>query len=163
MKRREFLSCLGLGVLAATIIAFCVVVFYAVLPRETRLPLGPQTAFLPDQPVHLALDSRTDVFVVNLDGQLIAWDANSPVTGFTRCYYKWVPTNHRFEDPCSGDKWCLDGAVADNRITPARTLDRYKLDVDGDGSVWLHPDQIISGTPFPDTVSRQCPGAEQSQ
>ena len=152
MRKRELASWVGLAALGVFLIALCAVVGWSILPRERRLPLGTQAEFPVDKPQARALDPGIHVFVVNLHGQLIAWDSKAPVTKGTRCNYKWVPTNHRFEDPCSGNKWCLDGTVADDRYGPVRTLDQYRVEVDSNGNVWLHPDQIVLGTPAPENT-----------
>jgi hypothetical protein len=149
LNRRELAGWIGLATLAIAVMAACAVVGWSLLPRERRLALGAQSLFPVDRPETRAVDPGIHVFVVNLRGQLFAWDMNAPVEKGTRCFYKWVPTNHRFEDPCSGDKWCLDGTVADDRNGPARTLDSYRLTVDANGIVWLYPDQLILGTPAP--------------
>ncbi|RMG92466.1 MAG: hypothetical protein D6706_16790, partial [Chloroflexi bacterium] len=42
------------------------------------------------------------------------------------CIYSWVPANNRFECPCHGSKYRLDGRRIEG---PApRTLDRFKLE-----------------------------------
>jgi cytochrome b6-f complex iron-sulfur subunit len=42
------------------------------------------------------------------------------------CIYAWTPTNNRFECPCHGSKYRLDGRRVES---PApRTLDRFKLE-----------------------------------
>jgi hypothetical protein len=147
MKRRELAGWIGLATLGVALLALCAVVGWSLLPRERLLPLGLESSFPLDQPQPRALERGIRVFVVNLNGQLIAWDAQAPVSRGTRCFYKWVPTNHRFEDPCSGSKWCLDGTVADDRYGPVRTLDQFRLTVDRAGNVWLDPDKKLLGTP----------------
>ncbi|MFQ5400090.1 MAG: Rieske 2Fe-2S domain-containing protein [Anaerolineae bacterium] len=43
------------------------------------------------------------------------------------CIYNWTPTNNRFECPCHGSKYRLDGRRIES---PApRTLDRFKLEL----------------------------------
>jgi hypothetical protein len=152
MKKRELAGWIGLAALGVFLIALCAVVGWSLMPRERRLPLGSQVEFPVDEPQARALDPGIYVFIVNLRGELIAWDANAPVTKGIRCLYKWVPTNHDFEDPCSGNKWCLDGTVADVRYGPVRTLDHYRLEVDSNGNVSLYPDRKILGTPAPENT-----------
>jgi cytochrome b6-f complex iron-sulfur subunit len=42
------------------------------------------------------------------------------------CIYSWIPVNNRFECPCHGSKYRLDGRRIES---PApRTLDRFKVD-----------------------------------
>jgi len=50
------------------------------------------------------------------------------------CLYKWVPANNRFECPCHGSKYQLNGTYIEG---PApRSLDRFVIDaVDADGKV----------------------------
>jgi len=50
------------------------------------------------------------------------------------CLYKWVPTNNRFECPCHGSKYLLNGARLEG---PARrNLDRFVLQaIDASGQV----------------------------
>ena len=50
------------------------------------------------------------------------------------CIYKWVPTNHRYECPCHGSKYLLNGVRLEG---PARrNLDRFVVQaVDANGSV----------------------------
>lgn len=49
------------------------------------------------------------------------------------CLYKWVTTNHRFECPCHGSKFQLDGTYIEG---PApRSLDRFEIfAVDANGN-----------------------------
>ncbi|MFZ0546713.1 MAG: ubiquinol-cytochrome c reductase iron-sulfur subunit [Candidatus Promineifilaceae bacterium] len=47
------------------------------------------------------------------------------------CIYAWTPSNHRFECPCHGSKYRLDGRRIES---PApRTLDRFSLQALDDG------------------------------
>ena len=50
------------------------------------------------------------------------------------CIYRWTPANHRFECPCHGSKYRLDGRRIES---PApRTLDRFSLEaLDNGGNV----------------------------
>jgi len=49
------------------------------------------------------------------------------------CIYAWTPTNNRFECPCHGSKYRLDGRRVES---PApRTLDRFKLEALADDKV----------------------------
>ena len=42
------------------------------------------------------------------------------------CIYSWIPVNNRFECPCHGSKYRLDGRRIES---PApRTLDRFKVE-----------------------------------
>lgn len=50
------------------------------------------------------------------------------------CIYAWTPANNRFECPCHGSKYRLDGRRVES---PApRTLDRFKIEaVDANGAI----------------------------
>ena len=61
------------------------------------------------------------------------------------CIYAWVDANHRFECPCHGSKYRLDGRRIQD---PApRTLDRFKLfALDADESVIAESEVSADGT-----------------
>ncbi|MEO8611213.1 MAG: Rieske 2Fe-2S domain-containing protein [Chloroflexota bacterium] len=69
-------------------------------------------------------------WLVHVDEGLIAlYGACSFMRGLMRegCLPKWVPTNNRFECPCCGSKYQLDGTWIEG---PAqRGLDRYFIEV----------------------------------
>lgn len=62
------------------------------------------------------------------------------------CLYKWVPTNHRFECPCHGSKFQLDGTYIEG---PApRNLDRFAVTLlDSGGNEVAQTDE--EGNPLP--------------
>lgn len=67
------------------------------------------------------------------------------------CIYSWTPSNERFECPCHGSKYRLDGRRVED---PApRSLDRFKLlALDGDGNVLAESplvDDIYAPFPLP--------------
>jgi Rieske Fe-S protein len=55
--------------------------------------------------------------------------ALSMICPFTRqpCFFKWVPTNHRFECHCCGSKFDLDGTQI--RGIASRNVDRFVIRV----------------------------------
>lgn len=60
------------------------------------------------------------------------------------CIYDWVPTNQRFECPCHGSKYRLDGRRIESPA--ARNLDRFELTaLDADGNV-LATSEEVGGT-----------------
>uniref|UniRef100_UPI0035E42AE4 QcrA and Rieske domain-containing protein n=1 Tax=Thermoflexus sp. TaxID=1969742 RepID=UPI0035E42AE4 len=62
------------------------------------------------------------------------------------CLYKWVPSNFRFECPCHGSKFQLDGTYIEG---PApRDLDRFVIYLkDASGRVVAQTD--LKGDPLP--------------
>lgn len=144
---KEGLGCLWLATLAVAACAVCAVSVWFALPREPVIYLGQLEDFPPNQPVHRVLDADLAVYVVNLEGQLIAWDTQ-PALPRVCSRIKWITASNRFEDPCSGAKWCLDGTIADTRFVDVRSLDRYALEVTGDGAVYLHRFEKIAGSPL---------------
>ncbi|MGH2537489.1 MAG: ubiquinol-cytochrome c reductase iron-sulfur subunit, partial [Candidatus Promineifilaceae bacterium] len=62
------------------------------------------------------------------------------------CIYKWVPANSRFECPCHGSKYRLDGRRVE---APApRTLDRFKLSALDDSDNVLASAKLDEATNF---------------
>src|SRR5258707_13830824 len=103
MKKRELARWVGLAALGVFLVALCGFVGWSLLPRERLLPLGPQSGFPTDRPEYRALDPGIYIFVVNLRGELFAWDSNAPVAQPSSCIRR-VPTNFRFEDPPTAGK-----------------------------------------------------------
>lgn len=68
------------------------------------------------------------------DGPIIGAAAIFKVCTHLGCIYAWVPANNRFECPCHGSKYRLDGRRIES---PApRNLDRFKLSaLDADENV----------------------------
>lgn len=153
---REWLSCNFLAALAVAAGLLCAGAFWFALPREAAIRLGHISDFAPGPPHYRALRSDLAVFLVNRNGQLIAWDARPRVAGM--CRIRWVGINNRFEDPCTGAKWCIDGSIADDRFGARQTLGQYTLEIEEGGEVFLHPSQKISGRPVSNAGGRARPG-----
>ena len=68
----------------------------------------------PPTPYSLQASDGTSVhlWLVNNQGQWRAYDGFTP-TRSTKCLYAWQPVTSRFEDPCSGAKFELDGKHLD--------------------------------------------------
>jgi cytochrome b6-f complex iron-sulfur subunit len=65
------------------------------------------------------------------------------------CLYKWVDVNHRFECPCHGSKYQLDGTYIEG---PApRSLDRFVTQIlDASGNVVGKSDELGNPISIPD-------------
>jgi hypothetical protein len=96
-------------------------------------------------PALRAVNRDVDVYLVRFDNDLRAWDAFSPLSG---CRFVWVAFNRRFEDPCSGAKWCIDGTIADLRFKDATTLRGYDTDLTPEGQIRVYPLKSIAGEPL---------------
>jgi hypothetical protein len=135
------------------------VMFYLVQrPKEVRL--GRLSAYPPiDQPYQVQLANEV-AFLVNTGSEVLVIDPRfTSSNGVWNCLVKWVPTNGRFEDPCSGAKFTLTGEWLDNCCAPPavdhRGLGHYAVSV-SDDQVW-----VALGPPTPSVlVATACaPGA----
>ncbi len=124
-----FFSAIGLCVLLAL-----AGMIWAAYPRPEVVSLGPLSQFPPQSPPYAPYVVRTDkatLYIINIGTDLIVLDGRS--TTENRCNVKWVPTNDRYEDPCCGSKFTLEGVYITGRAT--RDLDRYGYTIKND-EVW---------------------------
>ena len=121
------------------------------LPRQEVVYLGELTDF----PA-----SETPYLVENVNGWLAHSDDRLQVftwltTDRMACYYTWSDVTRRFEDPCSGSKYTLDGRYIEG---PAlRDLDRYILSLRGD-QLWVNKSRVVEGHPrlMPEIAHKPC-------
>ncbi|MBF8283697.1 MAG: putative Quinol-cytochrome c reductase, iron-sulfur subunit (Rieske iron-sulfur protein) [Anaerolineales bacterium] len=134
------------------IIALAGVVVWATLPQPQIFDLGPIDSFRTDGPTrHLITlrDGKTIPLWSVRDGE--TWIVFDGYAGPCRYQYRWVPTNHRFEDPCSGYKWAINGILLTYLPNPgkaARDLDRYAAFVK-DGHLMVNLGKRQPGTARP--------------
>ena len=146
MSRREFLYYIWGASLALYGAQFTGLLIWFLLPRFREGEFGGaftlDVSAVPEvnaEPVNFP-DGR--FWLVNLDASpeaanelmYMAPDEDQPVKGVAAiykvcthlgCIYAWTPTNNRFECPCHGSKYRLDGRRVES---PApRTLDRFRL------------------------------------
>ena len=144
MSRREFLYYIWGASLALYGAQFTGLLIWFLLPRFREGEFGGtftlDVGALPEvnaEPVNFA-DGR--FWLVNLDSTAAndlmyqAQDEDQPIKGVAAiykvcthlgCIYAWTPTNNRFECPCHGSKYRLDGRRVE---APApRTLDRFRI------------------------------------
>ena len=119
---------------------------WALLPRPEYILAGAVADF-PAQPAgpYVIDTDRARLFVVNSGQELIVLDGRSTTTN-TRCTLKWVPVNQRFEDPCCGSKFTLDGTYITGRAV--RNMDRYAVKIEN-GQVWVELSRSTPGAPRP--------------
>ncbi len=162
MSRREFLFYIWGASMALFVLQFTGLFIWFAIPRFRegefggffRLPVSviPEINGLP---VNFP-DGR--FWIVNLDtnepNERMYWvegDAD-PIKGIAAiykvcthlgCIYPWNQTNERFECPCHGSKYRLDGRRIES---PApRTLDRFSISfVDADGNL-LAESEVVDG------------------
>ncbi len=78
-------------------------------------------------------DVRGSAWIASVGGELRAYDPRCTHLG---CSYSWSDESRRFECPCHGGRFTLDGTVVDG--PPPRPLDRLPLKVEG-GTVFVRP------------------------
>ncbi|MEM7331669.1 MAG: Rieske 2Fe-2S domain-containing protein [Chloroflexota bacterium] len=151
ISRREFLYYIWGASLALYLAQFSGLLVWFLIPRFREGEFGGLFPFdlvnaplLNGEPVNVP-DGR--FWIVDLDTDLsnermyLAQDEPEAIRGVAAiytvcthlgCIYSWIPANNRFECPCHGSKYRLDGRRIES---PApRTLDRFKviaLDAEG--------------------------------
>lgn len=97
-----------------------------------------------DSPYRVEAGGQT-LWLVNLGYQFIALEPRN-ITTRTACTLVWVEANRRFEDPCSADRFALDGAHltigADSEVVGLR---RYAVELHS-GELWAN---LSAATPAP--------------
>jgi cytochrome b6-f complex iron-sulfur subunit len=165
LTRREFLYYIWGASLALFTLEFTGLMVWFMLPRFAEGEFGGTFTLpidvLPDKnapPFNFA-DGR--FWLVNLDtndpigldrmylapdeepGPIVGAAAIYKVCTHLGCIYAWVPANNRYECPCHGSKYRLDGRRIED---PApRTLDRFKLSALDEGGTVLASSEIVDG------------------
>jgi cytochrome b6-f complex iron-sulfur subunit len=100
-----------------------------------------ETLLLRDDVVfHSTTDTPSFWLTHTRDGRLFAFDAHCT---YRRCIIKWVYANHRFECPCPGSKYTIDGVVIEG---PApRNLDYYPIEKFDDGTIRVDTRYLLWG------------------
>lgn len=160
MSRREFLYYIWGASLALYLAQFSGLLVWFLIPRFREGEFGGLIPFdlanLPAinaEPLNVP-DGR--FWMVNLDMAQpndLYWQASDEsevkkgvaaiykVCTHLGCIYSWIPANNRFECPCHGSKYRLDGRRIES---PApRTLDRFKvLAYDANGTLLAESEQV---------------------
>jgi cytochrome b6-f complex iron-sulfur subunit len=167
MTRREFLYYIWIASIAVFTAEFVGLFIWFAIPRFRAGEFGGlfdvELSEIPplNQPPTNRADGR--FWLVNLDNQVetndLMYDAGdeSPIKGVAAiykvcthlgCIYDWNAANNRFECPCHGSKYRLDGRRIED---PApRDLDRFRLQaVDADGNVLAESAQSDDGVYLP--------------
>ena len=165
ITRREFLNYVGIASMALFMAATGGAIYAFSLPRFREGEFGGQKAIGAVGEKLPAADSRpvaypdVKTWIVNVGPQGAAQGGGH--TGLVAlykvcvhlgCLYAWVESNHRFECPCHGSKYQLDGTYIEG---PApRDADRFVVQlVDGTGNVVAQTDNTPGsptyGAPIP--------------
>lgn len=84
------------------------------------------------------------LFVVHdAEASFLVFYRNSPFRG---CAVAWVEANHRFENPCHGDKYTITGDWIEGPST--RGLDRFSVLMQDDGRILIDTSTLIPGPPL---------------
>jgi nitrite reductase/ring-hydroxylating ferredoxin subunit len=114
-------------------------------PEPGPIDIGTVADFPPASHPYLVKieELGSSIFIVNTGEEILALDRRTPFTFIgRRCYYAWVEANGRFEDPCSGSKFTLNGRLIQS---PApRNLDQYPVTIKN-GRLLIDPTQLILG------------------
>ena len=93
-------------------------------------------------------DTRVSVWLVYVNGEWRAYDGITPDTHNVHCAFAWEYVTNRFEDPCTGDKFTLEGEYIPNGNYPenrrVQNLNQYVLHI-GDGEIAVDLSQRIPG------------------
>ena len=145
LVRREFLYVLWAGALTAFIAGIVAITYWYVRPHARAVSVANVLDLEAGSPILRDVGGDLVVYLVRINGEIRAWDAASPLS---RCRLIWVGFNQRFEDPCSGAKWCIDGSIADRRFRDATTLVGYETNLSSDGQVLVNSLKAIAGQPL---------------
>ena len=155
MTRREFLFYIWIASLAVFTAEVTGLIIWFAIPRFREGEFGGRFNVLPTDVPEINTPPTNNAagrfWLVNVDSstelenELMypAPDENAPIKGVAAiykvcthlgCIYAWNDANSRFECPCHGSKYRLDGRRVES---PApRTLDRFKvIALDASGSV----------------------------
>ena len=147
LTRREFLYILlGASMLIAALVALLVSGWFA-LPRNEPVRVASAEDVPSSRPLRVPVETDLVVYLHRTDSEIIVWDARAPIG--SGCRIAWVMINDRFEDPCSGAKWCIDGSIADRRFENARSLTRVRSEVSPSGDILIYPLSRTPGTHLP--------------
>lgn len=147
-KRREYsFYLLFAALLLLLFVAMAAAVWYLIPVNTTRVEVGPLHQY-PVSTERPYIAKSAEAWIVNINGDLQAfsnltpykWPLISPED--EGCPVSWNNANSRFEDPCSGSKFRLDGTLIGSPAT--RDLDRLELTV-RKGKVYIETGRVELG------------------
>ncbi|MCC7358275.1 MAG: hypothetical protein IT317_02290 [Anaerolineales bacterium] len=122
---------------------------FLTMQRPTAVYVGRLSDFPPSADPYFVDVDNDMLFVVNTGSQLLVLEPRFHTSDdIFNCDVKWVPTNERFEDPCSGAKFTPTGEWIEVsyliKTIDQRGLSRYPVEVRGD-ELWLTAKVLIPG------------------
>jgi len=142
LKRQEFAYYVFFAALSLFLVAVVVGGIWFAIPRPQQVRIGKLTDFPPRSSPYV-VTSKVFVYVVNTGTEVLVINPRYTTdNGTWNCKVLWVPTNNRYEDPCSGAKFGLDGAWLPTAYQPPiiepRGLARYAIQL-RNNEIWIEP------------------------
>jgi cytochrome b6-f complex iron-sulfur subunit len=114
------------------------------LPRNSegpvRVSVGTTADFPSMERPHAITLEGVSLFIVRTEADWLALDRRTP--SVRSCLFAWTVANERFEDPCYGSKFTLDGTLLEGPAT--RNLDQYPI-TEKSGELFVDLTTIIPG------------------
>ena len=164
LNRKEVLAYLLMAATGLFILLVAALLFWTLSPLATVSPqvfIGKTADFPPAAEPYLIrlelnkkeIEAHTEInanflpsiWLVHTETGWLALNRYTPPRSLIRrgsCLYAWVPVNGRFEDPCYGSKFTLDGRLIQPPAT--QNLTTYPVIVEGD-EIWVDLSQPTSG------------------
>jgi len=130
--------------LAVSGMALVVGVLWMLLPPPppTRVLVGSANDFPPNpQPYRILIEGKS-FFLVRTDDLTQLIEPIVVASGYGQCALKWVPVNNRFEDPCWGSKFDLQGQWLSG---PPRRVYVHPAEIE-DGRIWVNWSEALFDT-----------------
>lgn len=118
---------------------------------STKVTIGNVDEFPVRQTAYYVREAA--VWVSNTGEEIYVFAPTAPQVNWSElwgdgCYYKWNEATGRFEDPCSGFKFGLDGFALEESYGFTRDrLDQYRYEIRADGRIIVDFDEVILGEP----------------
>ena len=144
LNRQEFAYYLFLATLSLFLLLIADLALWYMLPREgvrlIHVEIGNVEDYpLSDRPYAIRAED-VSLFIVHTELGWLAFDGRTP---FIRpCRYVWTEVNERFEDPCYGSKFSLDGRLLEGPAS--QNLNRYPV-VEESGKIFVNLTRLIPG------------------
>jgi cytochrome b6-f complex iron-sulfur subunit len=127
ITRREFSYYLLFAVLILFIFSIATLSLVYALPRNSegsvRVSVGTTADFPSMERPYAVTVEGSHLFIVHTETGWLALDRRTPA--FRSCLFAWTEANQRFEDPCYGSKFTLNGDLLEGPAT--RNLDQYRI------------------------------------